>query len=166
MKGAGCTGALRARELPRLGDQTGMSLTEILIAALVVGIAAIGLALMYSRGNTYVFATGDDRIALGLAEQKIEQIRAAGFGAANPGVVVTETVTTEMVPTGTATKKRTFTRMTCIQHVDPAVDINSPPYSSDCPAGDVTKLTKRITVIITTPDQSQANPVTLQAWIP
>ncbi|MGH7412341.1 MAG: type IV pilus modification PilV family protein [Candidatus Methylomirabilis sp.] len=163
MKGATCSGALRARALWRLGDQAGVSLVEILIAGLVVGVAVIGLALMFSRGNTYVFATGDDRIALGLAEQKIEQIRAAGFGVANPGVVVTEPVTTEMVPTGTATKKRSFTRVTCIQYVDPA-NITSPAYASDCPAGAVT-LTKRITVIVT-PDQPEANPVSLQAWIP
>ena len=48
----------------------------------IVGIAVIGVALMFGKGSAWVSATGADRVAAGLAQQRIEQIRACGWDVA------------------------------------------------------------------------------------
>jgi Tfp pilus assembly protein PilV len=58
----------------------GFSVLEVLIAAVIVAVAAIGLSVMYSTGQALVQAQGTNRIALQLAQQRIEQLRAGGFG--------------------------------------------------------------------------------------
>ena len=60
----------------------GLSLVEVLAVTVIVGIAVIGVALMFGKGSAWVSATGADRVAAGLAQQRIEQIRASGWGAA------------------------------------------------------------------------------------
>lgn len=73
------------RALRQAGDErtdhgeAGVALLEVLITAVVVGIAAVGIALMFSFGSTWVVAKGDDRVALSLAQQKIEQLKAIPF---------------------------------------------------------------------------------------
>lgn len=170
----------RGRERPpgisRVGDR-GFTLIEVLISALIVGIAAVGLALMYSTGNTWMVAMGDDRIALGLAEQKIEQLRARGFAnvpvgspatrpcpGAAPCYNETSAAWDAPLPAG----NRAFTRLTCVQYVSDT-DFNAPAYTGNvttnlpCPAGAVTN-TARITVVVI-PAQREADPVRLQAWL-
>ncbi|MBI2199782.1 MAG: hypothetical protein HYU42_14460 [Candidatus Rokubacteria bacterium] len=49
------------------------------MTAFVVGVAAVGIALMFSFGNTWVVAKGDNRVGLSLAQQKIEQLKAMPF---------------------------------------------------------------------------------------
>ncbi|HET8575786.1 MAG TPA: prepilin-type N-terminal cleavage/methylation domain-containing protein [Methylomirabilota bacterium] len=63
-----------------LRSQAGFSILEVIVAAVVVAIAAIGLSVMYSTGQALVQAQGSNRAALQLAQQRIEQIRAGGFG--------------------------------------------------------------------------------------
>ncbi|HLF50462.1 MAG TPA: prepilin-type N-terminal cleavage/methylation domain-containing protein [Methylomirabilota bacterium] len=63
-----------------LRGQAGFSLLEVVIAALVVAIGVLGLSMMYSTGQALVQAQGTNRVALQLAQQRIEQIRAGGFG--------------------------------------------------------------------------------------
>jgi Tfp pilus assembly protein PilV len=75
-------------------DQTGVALLEVLVTAVVVSIAAAGLALMYAFGNTWVVSKGDDRVALSLAQQKIEQLRSLGFGCIFVGGPATYSSTT------------------------------------------------------------------------
>src|SRR5438874_4120404 len=65
-----------------LTGQEGFTLIEILAAAIILGIAVVGLTLLLSRGQAFIVAQGDTRIALYLTEQKIERLRALGFGAA------------------------------------------------------------------------------------
>ncbi len=60
--------------------QGGILMLEVLVAAVIVAIAAIGLSLMYSTGQALVQAQGLNRVAVQLAQQRIEQIRAGGFG--------------------------------------------------------------------------------------
>jgi len=60
-------------------DQRGFSLLEVIVTAFVVGVAAVGIALMFSFGNTWVVAKGDNRVGLSLAQQKIEQLKAMPF---------------------------------------------------------------------------------------
>ena len=59
----------------------GISIIEVLIGAVLVLIAAIGTALMFSTGQAYVQSEGDNRVAVLLAQQRLEQIRSAGFGS-------------------------------------------------------------------------------------
>jgi Tfp pilus assembly protein PilV len=66
------------RRLRAVFDERGLSLIEVVVGAVIVGIAAIGVALMFGAGQAYVEAEGDNRIALFLAQQRIEQIRAMG----------------------------------------------------------------------------------------
>src|SRR6266511_1546051 len=65
------------RELAGLSrDASGITLIEVLIASLIVGIGAIGLALMFAHGQAFIAGEGDNRVAVYLAQQKIEEVRA------------------------------------------------------------------------------------------
>lgn len=75
-----------------LGNQNGAFIIEVLIAGVVLAIAIIGLALMFSSGETYVVAEGDERVAIYLAQQKIEELRSKGWGSVPTGTVVESTV--------------------------------------------------------------------------
>ena len=75
----------RSRDLRsriRLGDARGIALLEVLTASVVVSIAMIGLALMFSMGSSYVRAEGGERVALFLAQQRLEELRAIGLARA------------------------------------------------------------------------------------
>jgi prepilin-type N-terminal cleavage/methylation domain-containing protein len=125
--------------------QEGFTLLEVLVAAMILGIALVGLTLLLSRGQAFLVAQGDARIALYLAEQKIERLRGLGFGAAwvpntghlnysdasandgcaNPGVnnepCYNETIQAgagQQAPGGVTTlDTQTFTRLTCVRWV-------------------------------------------------
>ena len=81
-----------------LGGEAGLSIVEVLVAAFIVGIAGVGVALMFGTGQAYIQAEGDNRVATFLAQQKIEQLRAQGY----TGLAVTDATTT--VPPATATE--------------------------------------------------------------
>jgi hypothetical protein len=55
------------------------------MTALVLGIAIVGLALMLSQGQSFTVAQGDTRVALHLAQQKIEKLTGLGWSAALVG---------------------------------------------------------------------------------
>ena len=63
-----------------LRDTRGISIIEVLIAALLLGIATAGVALMFGSGQAFIVGEGDNRVALALARQAVEQVRASGFG--------------------------------------------------------------------------------------
>lgn len=67
-------------KLAAFRGQAGFSILEVIVAAVIVAIAAVGLSVMYSTGQALVQAQGSNRAALQLAQQRIEQIRAGGFG--------------------------------------------------------------------------------------
>ena len=170
-----------------LRGEAGASILEVLITALVVGIAAAGIALMFSMGNTFVLAEGDQRVAMLLGQQKIEQLRALGFGC----VPVAGPASTQPVNggggctnqrydeppweaagggTAPAPSNRLYTRRTCVQFVSDA-DFGSPAYTggataTTCPAGTASN-TKRITVVVapTTMAVGQPEPIILQGWV-
>jgi prepilin-type N-terminal cleavage/methylation domain-containing protein len=89
----------------RVTAEHGFSLLEVLIASLLIGISAVGVALMFSTGYAFVHAEGDNRVALLLAEQKLEQLRALGFAALQ--AQVTDATVTEPPATATAEDLRT-----------------------------------------------------------
>src|SRR6266571_4604625 len=59
--------------------QTGFGLIEVMVTGLVLSIAVIGLSLMLGSVQVAALGQGDYRVALFLAEQKLEQLRAADF---------------------------------------------------------------------------------------
>ncbi len=61
-------------------DSRGVSIVEVLIAALLLGIASAGVAVMFASGQALIVGEGDNRVALALARQAVEQVRASGFG--------------------------------------------------------------------------------------
>jgi type II secretory pathway pseudopilin PulG len=73
------TGAPRIAARHAFHDEAGVSIIEALIAALVVGIGAVGAALMFGSGQAFISAEGDNRVATFLAQQQIERVRAYGY---------------------------------------------------------------------------------------
>lgn len=165
-----------------LANDKGFSLVEILVSTVVIGVGAIGLGLMFSTGNTWVVAKGDDRVALGLAVQRLEHYRQIFVDFGLNGVPVGKTTEDtgnwdEFVgaldparPAGA----RSFVRETCVQSFDPKPIDPDPnvrnnlnadnPYTADCLAG--AGPAKRITVIVApTQAQTQGDPVVVQAWL-
>jgi type II secretory pathway pseudopilin PulG len=123
-----------------LRGQGGISLIEVLVAALVLGIALTGLTLLLSRGQTAVVAQGDTRVALYLAQQKIERLRGLGFGAAavfnqdNSGCGLAgqnnEPCYNETLTAGEG-DTQSFTRLTCVRWVRD----DNPELPADPPSG-------------------------------
>lgn len=155
-----------------LVNDAGISIVEVLAVTLVVGIAVIGVALMFGKGSAWVAATGDDRVAAGLAQERIERLRAGGWSVATPGLAIEESVR----PAGVVdARARAFRRVTCIQHVDPstATGLTAPAFDAACTDGPPST-TRRITTIVTpiagdgspgSPPVPEASAVTIQAWI-
>lgn len=100
-----------------LGNQRGVAIIEVLIAGVVLAIAIIGLALMFSSGETYVVAEGDERVAIYLAQQKIEELRSKGWGSVPIGTVG------ESAVSGFPRYSRT-TVVKCVNPNDPSLDVN------------------------------------------
>jgi hypothetical protein len=159
---------------------------EVLAVTVIVGIAVIGVALMFGKGSAWVSATGADRVAAGLAQQRIEQVRASGWDVATadppPGTpdppapncavlpgdppLVTALGVLLMDPCIRAGNNHTFTRSVCIQYVDPATPqgFAEPAFTPPaCPPGIPTSMV-RITVVVDS-SQPETGPVTLQAWL-
>lgn len=59
----------------------GTSLLEVLIGATLVAIAAVGTALMFSSGQAFIQSEGDNRVALQIAQERLERVRAGAFGS-------------------------------------------------------------------------------------
>src|SRR5205809_55886 len=60
---------------------SGATLIEVLIGGVLVAIAAVGTALMFSSGQAFIASEGDNRVALQIAQERIERVRAGGFGS-------------------------------------------------------------------------------------
>ena len=165
-----------------LRGTAGLGLVEVLAVTVIVGIAVIGVALMFGKGSAWVSATGADRVAAGLAQQRIEQIRACGWNVATadpsdptapscPGLPEALPLLTGLGvllpdPDIQAGNNQTFTRRVCIQYVDPttAKGLDERPFAFPaCPPGDPTSMI-RVTVVVSS-SQPETSPVTLQAWM-
>ena len=165
-----------------LRGTAGLGLVEVLAVTVIVGIAVIGVALMFGKGSAWVSATGADRVAAGLAQQRIEQIRACGWNVATadpldptapncpglPGALPLPTGLGVLLadPDIQAGNNQTFTRRVCIQYVDPttAKGLEERPFALPaCPPGDPTSMI-RVTVVVSS-SQPETSPVTLQAWM-
>ena len=56
-----------------LQDQRGVSILEVLIAALLLGMASAGVAVMFGTGQAFIVGEGDNRIAAALARQAVSK---------------------------------------------------------------------------------------------
>ena len=77
----------RLRTAPRvriLASTAGFTLIEAILSSLLIAISFIGVLMMFSNGQTSVQSSGTDRIAAQLAQQRIEQVRATGYGKKFP----------------------------------------------------------------------------------
>ena len=137
-----------------LRGERGVAIIDVLTAAVILAIAVIGLAVMFSWGQSFVVAQGDDRVALYLAQQKIESLRASGYSAAealksNCGGTTPALDETLTAGSGGA---QSFTRQTAVVHV--SNNLQTPECGTD---------TIRITVTVT-PTMVQSYGVTLQSF--
>ena len=178
-----------------LRGTAGLGLVEVLAVTVIVGIAVIGVALMFGKGSAWVSATGADRVAAGLAQQRIEQIRACGWdvatadpplgwppidpnvGPANPPAPncpalpdadppLTGLGVLKPDPSIQAGNNHTFTRTVCIQYVDP----KTPQGLGEPAFAPETCLpgtpTPMVRIsVVVKSSQPETSPVTLQAWM-
>jgi type II secretory pathway pseudopilin PulG len=173
-------------------DEAGIALVEVLITAVVMGIAAVGIALMFATGSGWVSAEGDDRVAMKLAQQKVEQLRSMSFGcifAGGPGSYPTPLTgctaaqnynegpgnnwvdaTGASSPQPAPTNK-TYTRKTCVQYVNdtsvssPAYTGGANPTAATCVPGNPTNVKRIVVVVQPTRATATDPPVILHAWI-
>jgi Tfp pilus assembly protein PilV len=135
----------RFRSAAQVTAQTGVVLLEVLVAAVTLGIAIIGVSLMLSNSWIMVAARGDEYVALYLAQQKLEQCIAQGFTTTcetgSPETICYNCTTP--VPVGMSATQR-FTRVTTVTNPDAS--------------------TKQISVTVT-PSLGRATPVTLVTQI-
>ena len=136
-----------------LRDQRGLALVEVLTAGVILAIAVIGLAVMFSWGQAFVVAQGDDRVALYLAQQRIESLRASGYTAVealNSNCGGTPEADENL--TAGAGNAQSFTRQTDVKLVSD--NLTTPECGTD---------SIRITVTVT-PTMVQSYGVTLQSY--
>src|SRR3989441_12225308 len=65
-----------------LASERGIALLEVLIAGVILSVVTLGLALMFSLGQSSVVAEGGERIALYLAQKRMEELRTMGLASA------------------------------------------------------------------------------------
>jgi len=141
----------------RCAGQAGIVLLEVLISSVIVGIAVVGVGLMFATGQAYITSEGANRVALFLAQQKIEQLRALSY----TGLTVTDSTTAE--PPATATPEdpvpsypgysRTWS-VACVAQTDYTLRVTCSTASA----------AKRIRVTVqTSPFDTRSTPITLQA---
>jgi Tfp pilus assembly protein PilV len=133
-----------------LADERGISLIEVIVAAVVVGIGAVGVALMFSAGQAYIQAEGDNRVALFLAQQKLEQFGSVGFAAHNV-VPISGTDTLDFTPNADQRYTRSWS-IVC-------VDRDNYTSTVDCTTAGAAKLMS--VTVQPSPADPKATPVTL-----
>ncbi len=185
----------RSRLRSTLRETRGVSIVEVLAVTVIVGIAVIGVALMFGKGSAWVSATGADRVAAGLAQQRIEQIRACGWdvATANPplgwppieGNVAPGNPPAPNCPTWPdgnppltglgvlrpdpsiqAGNNHTFTRTVCIQYVDPKTPQGLGEPAFESSACLPGPPTPMVRItVVVSSSQPETSGITLQAWM-
>jgi prepilin-type N-terminal cleavage/methylation domain-containing protein len=61
------------------GHQAAFSLIEVIISMLILSILMLSVGMMFTRGRGYIKGQGDRRIALALAEHRLEEISTMTF---------------------------------------------------------------------------------------
>jgi Tfp pilus assembly protein PilV len=154
-------------------EPSGVSLLEVVICSAIVGTAAVGVAVMFGAGQAYIQAEGDNRVALFLAQQKVEQLRALGRTELETNRVTDATDTEPPAsatpdcldadlnvsagPTCTAAGYRRTWSVVCMDRDDYSI-------RRDCGAGLLRAIRIRVTVETTPPD-AKARAVTLESLV-
>jgi prepilin-type N-terminal cleavage/methylation domain-containing protein len=63
-------------------DQDGISLIELMVVLVIVGVGILALSAVQTRSSTDVYSTGRQTRALQLAQTRMELARGAGFALA------------------------------------------------------------------------------------
>src|SRR3989442_1119555 len=95
-----------------LASTAGFTLLEAILSSVLVGIAGMGVLMMFSTGQTFVQSSGTDRISAQLAQQRIEQVRATGYGTKFPPDPREETAWT-LVPNNPGYERMTIITDVC-----------------------------------------------------
>ena len=120
---------------------------EVLITGVIFAIAVIGLTSMFSLGQTFMVAQGDEWVALYLAQQKIEELTGAEFSTVSSSTQLS-------IPAGVS-GTQTFDRVTTVDCLNPA------DYASVITPCPTPVLVKRVTVTVTPTSMIQTTPVIL-----
>jgi len=67
----------------KLSSRRGVSLVEVMVAAVIFAIVSLAVVEFFYLGRAYIREMGLRRTALALAQQKLEQLRATAFEAAD-----------------------------------------------------------------------------------
>ncbi|MBM3307352.1 MAG: type II secretion system protein [Candidatus Eisenbacteria bacterium] len=65
----------------RIQREAGMSLIEVMVAVIVFSIAIVFVYQMFWSGGSRVYQEGERRVALKMAERKIEELKYAGYAS-------------------------------------------------------------------------------------
>jgi len=65
----------------RIRSEAGTSLIEVMVAVIVFSIAIVFVYQMFWSGGSQVYQEGERRVALKMAEQKIEELKYAGYSS-------------------------------------------------------------------------------------
>jgi Tfp pilus assembly protein PilV len=71
-------------------DEAGISLVELMVVLVVVGVGILALSAVQTRSSTDVYSTGRQVRALQLAQSRMELARGAGFALAQSDSGVTD----------------------------------------------------------------------------
>ena len=161
----------RARGTAGLASEHGLAILEVLIAGVILALAVVGIALMFSEGQSYVVAEGDDRVAIALAQEKLEAVRALGFGCipvGGPGTVgVPVTVILGCADTTETQTARTYNQAPLGRYASRTVIVECANPNTmaalACPGPSLVDAGK-ITVDIT-PTMTKAKPLRVEAFV-
>jgi len=127
-------------------NQRGLSLVEVLVAAVVIAIAALGTAVLFATGQAYITAEGDNRTSLTLAQDRMERLRALGYaglvGTAATGTDVPYACPTTWVGSCGLTRWTATWGVTCLNQDDYTNVIGPGPSCASTEAKQITVTVK------------------------
>ena len=123
----------RLRTAPRvriLASTAGFTLLEAVLSSALVAIAGMGVLMMFATAQTFVQSSGTDRIAAQLAQQRIEQVRATGYGTKSPPDPREETIWT-LVPNNPGYERTTIITDVCSTNFAIAWNVGCVPATTE-----------------------------------
>ena len=108
----------------------GFTLLEAILSSALVAIAGMGVLMMFATAQTFVQSSGTDRIAAQLAQQRIEQVRATGYGTKFPPDPREETIWT-LVPNNPGYERTTIITDVCSTNFAIAWNVGCVPATTE-----------------------------------